>query len=40
MSASIFGAPGIDQNSHMAATKRDLEMVTHCVFSALLCKIR
>lgn len=32
MSAGIFRAPGIDQDSHMAATKRDLEMITHFAF--------
>lgn len=33
--AGIFRAPGIDQNSHMAATKRDLEMITHDVYSVV-----
>lgn len=36
MGASIFRAPGIDQNSHMATTKRDLEMITHIV--SLVCR--
>lgn len=33
MGAGIFGAPGIDQDSHMAATIRDLEMITHFAIS-------